>query len=241
MCTVTYLPRPEGFIITSNRDEAPDRSPRHLTSEQGKLERVYFPKDVKAGGTWIAAGESGKVLCLLNGAFEKHPHRPPYRLSRGQMALHYFRYATTSDFINKYDFRGIEPFTLVLWDKINLVEIRWDVQECLHVKSLDSHQPSIWSSSTLYPIPVREQRKRLFGEWLSKHQDYDPRAIRAFHAFGKVGDPANDLVMNRDNVVRTVSITQVLANPDQITMHYDELIQNSMDELSLKTRVLSKD
>ncbi|MEZ4896062.1 MAG: hypothetical protein R2806_04450 [Saprospiraceae bacterium] len=47
--------------------------------------------------------------------------------------------------------------------------------------------------------------------------------------------------MNRDNVVRTVSITQVLANPDQITMHYDELIQNSMDELSLKTRVLSKD
>ena len=233
MCTVTYLPWNGGFIITSNRDEAPDRSPLKLTEIRRNAELIAFPKDVKAGGTWIASSESGKVLCLLNGAFEKHHHRPPYRLSRGQMSLQFFDYPRIIDFLHTYDFRGIEPFTLVVWDGAELAEIRWDSRACLHFKKLDPQKPAIWSSSTLYPYEIRQMRITLFRKWLQTNVEFAPLNIRDFHSFGRVGDPTNDLVMNRNGVVRTVSITQVIFAQEKSIMHYDELIRNTQDEISM--------
>lgn len=238
MCTVTYLPYNGGFVITSNRDEAPDRSPLELSRLDSGDEAIVYPKDVKAGGTWIAASQSGKVLCLLNGAFEKHHHRPPYRLSRGQMALQFFDYPSINDFVHGYEFQDIEPFTLVVWDGVELAEIRWDVHNCLHFKQLDASMPAIWSSSTLYPLPVRNQRLALFNQWLSTHSNYEPAEVRALHTFGRVGDPTNDLVMDRDGVVRTVSITQVILQKDTTSMHYEELIQNAEEEISLPLTAL---
>ncbi|MBK9018424.1 MAG: NRDE family protein [Saprospiraceae bacterium] len=38
---------------------------------------LIFPRDTAAGGTWIAASDTNRVACLLNGAFVKHKHQPP--------------------------------------------------------------------------------------------------------------------------------------------------------------------
>ncbi|NDC40852.1 MAG: hypothetical protein EBZ77_04755, partial [Chitinophagia bacterium] len=56
MCTVTYLPLDNGHILTSNRDEQLLRqaaAPPELI--EGKTGGILFPRDGKAGGTWIAA------------------------------------------------------------------------------------------------------------------------------------------------------------------------------------------
>lgn len=87
MCTVTYLPVSTGFVLTQNRDEAPTRSPQIISKEKRFGTELLFPKDTKAGGTWIATARDGRTACLLNGAFEKHKHEPPYRLSRGLVLL----------------------------------------------------------------------------------------------------------------------------------------------------------
>ena len=69
MCTVSFLPLDNGFILTSNRDERALRKPAEFPATyQSNSGTVTFPRDGKAGGTWIAASKT-KMICLLNGGF----------------------------------------------------------------------------------------------------------------------------------------------------------------------------
>ena len=65
MCTVTYIPTPEGCIITSNRDEKITRE-RALSPQEYLIDgkKIIFPKDPKAGGTWVAHNET-KIIVFM--------------------------------------------------------------------------------------------------------------------------------------------------------------------------------
>ena len=73
MCTVTIFPtRNNDFVLTSNRDETPNRislKPDFYNIEDTKM---LYPKDKLAGGTWIGISEKNRVICLLNGGFKIH-------------------------------------------------------------------------------------------------------------------------------------------------------------------------
>src|SRR4051812_5816730 len=104
MCTVTYLPKSkDSFILTSSRDEKPLRKIARPPSihKRGK-QLILFPKDPQGGGTWIAVSESGQTICLLNGAFDKHIPEPPYRKSRGIVALDALQFNTLDSFGKEY-------------------------------------------------------------------------------------------------------------------------------------------
>lgn len=232
MCTVTFLPHQKGFILTSNRDEWSSRKPAELPKKyhiHGKS--VYFPKDQQAGGTWIAVGQQ-HTLCLLNGAFERHTSQPPYRLSRGLMLLDFFRYDDIDNFSESYDFTGIENFTLVMvkHDRLQLQEIRWDGKE-LHVNRKDVEKKHIWSSCTLYEPEIIEQRTKWFQDWQEKNPVYDVSKIMHFHKFGGSGDVANDIMMNRENKVRTVSITSVKKTSSESRIYYMDVETNELSDL----------
>ena len=151
MCTLTYIPiGSDDFFFTTNRDESPLREAEFPNEYHIGESFALYPKDKMAKGTWIMCHENDFSLCLLNGAFEKHKHEPPYKKSRGVMVLEFSEFASTIDFIRDYHFGGMEPFTLlVLRYKYtrNLEEIRWD-GETFHYRKLDSSKPYIWSSST---------------------------------------------------------------------------------------------
>ena len=54
MCTVTFLPlKNDGFILTSNRDEQPNRITHPPLTVVEDETTLLFPKDEIAGGTWI--------------------------------------------------------------------------------------------------------------------------------------------------------------------------------------------
>ena len=228
MCTVTYIPQPGGhFVLTSNRDENAARSPQHLDREEVAGASLIFPRDTAAGGTWIAASDTNRVVCLLNGAFVKHSHRPPYRRSRGLMVLDFFRFATAVDFFEKYDFEGMEPFTLIVVDNGQPYELRWDEHQ-VHANQLDPQGYYLWSSATLYPGEVGVMRQSWFREWLDGRQDFSPAAILDFHRTGGQGDDWNGFIMNREGRVQTVSITQVVKNEAGIELTYNDLLRNAI-------------
>ncbi|MBI1228164.1 MAG: hypothetical protein GC192_23220 [Bacteroidetes bacterium] len=225
MCTVTYIPQPGGnFVLTSNRDEAPSRSPQNLDREVVNGATLVFPRDTTAGGTWIAATDSNRVACLLNGAFEKHSHRPPYRRSRGLMVLDFFRFATAVEFFEKYDFKGMEPFTFIIVDDGQPYELRWDEQQ-QHVRPLDPLGYYLWSSATLYPGEVGEMRQQWFKEWRHERRDFSPASILDFHKTGGMGDDWNGFIMNREGRVQTVSLTQIVKNDVGISLEYNDLLR----------------
>lgn len=224
MCTVTYVPQGANqYILTTNRDEAPGRSPAGIDRE-GPL---IFPRDTAAGGTWVAASADNRLVCLLNGAYLQHERNPPYRLSRGMMALDFFSYKTAVDFFGQFDFTNIEPFTMVIFDRGKLFDYRWDGKK-QYITPLSAQKRYIWSSATLYEPAVRQQRESWFQQWEAKGQ-YHAEAIRQFHTTAGAGDPWNAVVMNRNGVVRTVSITQVIKQKHAVSMHYYDLLRSGFD------------
>ncbi|MEO1263417.1 MAG: NRDE family protein [Bacteroidota bacterium] len=241
MCTVTYIPQPNNnFILTSNRDEAAYRSPHGLTTTELHGLEMVFPKDTGAGGTWIVAADDGRVVCLLNGAFEKHKHQPPYRRSRGIMVLDYFRYRSTNDFVKNYDFEGMEPFTFVMVGKNDLYELRWDEKQ-VHLRELNTSGKYMWSSATLYKTEIQLKRESWFKNWLENRKDFSLKAIQNFHLHGGEPDPWNGFVMNRMNLVQTVSITNVTKKNDRMEMVYNDLLRENILStfIFLKREVIS--
>jgi len=226
MCTVTYIPAHDKFFLTSNRDEKHRRSaalpPQEYEFASGK---IYFPKDGDAGGSWLAVHENGNVIVLLNGGFEKHHPRPPYRKSRGIILLDLIQNSYPSEYFRSINLENIEPFTLVLFDHQQLCECRWD-GERKHSKLLDNHQPRIWSSVTLYDEQTIEKRTEWFKNWLAEQTRISQDDILHFHRFAGDGDRHNDLLMNRGGQVFTVSITGIEIEKSGATIKYLDLIAN---------------
>jgi len=229
VCTVTYLPGSAGFVLTHNRDEAPARSLHGLTRNGALL----FPKDAKAGGAWIATTKDDRTACLLNGAFVKHRHEPPYRRSRGLVLLDFFEWPDPGDFFEKYDFAGIEPFTFLFFQTTRVVQLRWDGDK-RHIAELPPDQAHFWCSATLYPPDMQIRREQVFRDWLEKNnglaEERLPAAILNLHLTGSVGDPENDFVMNRDGRVRTVSVTQVVRREEWVQMTLSDLLSGAREE-----------
>jgi Transport and Golgi organisation 2 len=249
MCTVTILPKPNGYILTHNRDEAPTRSPTEISRiEHQQAGTLLFPRDTLKSGTWIATDTNGRTACLLNGAFEKHKRQLPYRRSRGLMLLDYFNQNSDNDFLKNYDFvgsdsdgKGIEPFTFLVFRPHSVIEFRWDgVQK--HIKELDATQPHFWCSATLYGGEMQLKRAAIFTDFLNKNKPIStilPKKLLNLHLTGSLGDPENDFVMNRSNIVRTVSITQVSVEVKETKMAYhDVLNESTTEEIILKERII---
>lgn len=236
MCTLSFIPQPNnGFLLTSNRDEATARKPALAPDKyiHNGIELVY-PKDTQGSGTWLASANNGITLCLLNGAFTKHKHLPPYKHSRGLVVLDFFKYNQVEAFLSTYAFDGIEPFTLIVVNaaKAEVHEIRWDgIQTTSTLKEWGI--PHIWSSSTLYEPEIIVQRGRWFHEFLEQNSNVDLNQILHFHHFGGNGDEANRFLMNRDNVLKTVSITGIKKCNAQTMMHHEDLLNATQSVIQL--------
>lgn len=222
-------------MLTHNRDEAPTRSPQAISREEVSGIPLLFPKDTKAGGTWIVAAADGRIACLLNGAFIKHRHQPPYRRSRGLLLLDFFSWTDPGQFFREYDLEGIEPFTFLFFQPGQVTEFRWDGTQ-RHRRDLPPEKSHFWCSSTLYPREMQERREAVFREWLAKvdpEVEGLPQAALHLHRTGSVGDPENDYIMNRGGRVCTVSITQLLLDPESIRMSYSDLLSEQTDQKQL--------
>lgn len=244
MCTVTYIPRTTGFILTHNRDEAPSRSPQTIVREQTPGgDTLIFPRDTMAGGTWIATSRNGRTACLLNGAFVLHTRELPYRRSRGLILLDFFDWESPDAFFQEYNLDRVEPFTFLFFERsARVIEFRWDGQK-RHFKELSPDEPHFWCSATLYPKEMQVRREQVFKEWLRKQpfhlanslSENQPgsRALIQLHLTGSVGDPENDYVMNRAGRVQTVSVTQVVVDEKKAQMRYLDLLGGNRNERRL--------
>lgn len=226
MCTVSFVSSGNTSFITSNRDEHISRP----TSFQPKEEvingcKVTYPKDPKAGGTWFAVNAHGAVAVLLNGAFEKHVSVGGYVKSRGLILLDIISAEEPTLFLQEIDLENIEPFTLVLFEKGNLLEFRWD-GSLKHTKELDTAKNHIWSSPTLYNRDVVKQREVLFAKFLAKHELYTAEHIVDFHTSND-DDYENGFIIDRSTGLKTFSVTQAIISTDDLVLDHFNLLENT--------------
>ncbi len=233
MCTVTLLPisnKINGFILTSNRDEAAEREalPPEIYSENGI--KMLYPKDKLAGGTWIGVSERNRLICLLNGEFKPHIREESYRLSRGVVVKDLLRAISIDEAIENYNFKNIEPFTIVAVDwntELRFLELVWDGNvkhfKDLHLKS------HIWSSSPLYSSEMKKMRESWFDEF-QKENIPDAKSLWNFHASAGVGNPEIDVIMDR-GFVKTQNITQIEGAQHSTKMRFMDLRDENKIEI----------
>ncbi|OIQ22493.1 MAG: hypothetical protein BM557_00455 [Flavobacterium sp. MedPE-SWcel] len=227
MCTVSFVNAGGKIIITSNRDEKISREaaipPQAYMVNNRK---VIFPRDPKAGGTWFAIKEDNTTAVLLNGAEESHTPTPPYSKSRGIILLDIIGSEKPIEYWNTIEFNNIEPFTIVLYSNERLYQLRWDSNNKSQ-KELDSSQNHIWASATLYSKEIQVKRKELFFDFLNTKILPVNDNILEFHQFTESEDIENGLVINRNGVLKTVSITQFVHHKNKVNLYYKDLMSGS--------------
>jgi len=237
MCVLTFLPSANsGYILTNNRDESLDR-PKAIPPKKYLIHgtQVICPKDTHAGGTWMATSDDFTV-CLLNGAFENHIHTPPYRQSRGQVILDFFKFDTIDDFVSNYSFENIQNFTLVIIEhkeSLKICELRWDGSQ-LYSTTKNPQEAHIWSSATLYSQEIRTEREHWFADFRVQNPNFTPELIMEFHQHGGAGDARTDMRINRDGEFITQCILQVVKQHQYLSFSFLDLLS----EQELLYRVL---
>lgn len=224
MCTVSFVCNNEAVIITSNRDEKVIRpeaiEPRSYNCN-GK--NIMYPKDPKAGGTWFAVDANGTVLVLLNGGISKHKVQFSYRKSRGLIALDIISSNSPKNFWKEINLEDIEPFTLVLYQEKELYELIWDGMTKKSTQ-MDEKQNYIWSSVTLYSDQIRQKRSVWFSDFLKNKEKISAFDMLDFHRNTEDDDSENGLIINRENTLKTLSITQVIIEQNKSVLEYHDLV-----------------
>jgi hypothetical protein len=232
MCTVSFVATNSGFVITSNRDETALRSadfPREYIVNNHK---IFYPKDPLAGGTWYAVNQNGTVAVLLNGAADKHEHCPPYNRSRGLVVLEILAAANPFLQWQSIDLNNVEPFTIVLFQQKKLYQLRWNgIDKSTENLAIDKNH--IWSSSTLYNSEIRRKRASWFFDFVAGKNKISSEDLLNFHENTHSENSENGLVINRNNVLKTLSITQSIVSENQITLRHKDLLDNKTSEIEI--------
>lgn len=223
MCTVSFVPTKNGICITSNRDEKTTRkraiSPQKVILNNKEIE---FPKDPQAGGTWFAH-DNKNVIVLLNGAQERHISKESYRKSRGIIVLDLISSKNPCLEWETIDLNNIEPFTIVHYNGEKLFQLQWNEIEKSTLE-LDKSQNHIWSSSTLYSKEIRTKRAKWFQKFIDKNKIITSKNLLDFHQFTENNNLEYGLQINRNDFLKTVSITQCVINKN-IELTYIDLLE----------------
>jgi uncharacterized protein with NRDE domain len=220
MCTVSiFFKENNDFVLTSNRDEAPNRNALPPDFYTINATNMLMPKDEESGGSWIGASNKNRIVCLLNGGFKLHNRKPNYRQSRGLVVTNLLSADNIESAVKAYDFNNIEPFTIVIADwnsKLKFYELVWDEAQ-IHFKQLPL-ETKIWSSSTLYSEEKKQIRQHWFSDFVSKNK-LSSVSLLKFHKTAGKGNTDYGVVMNR-GFVKTTSITQIEKTGDTIEMKF---------------------
>lgn len=231
MCTVTFVPKKDGFAFASNRDEQPLRktTPPAYYKENGIL--LFYPKDEVAGGTWIGLSEHERVVCLLNGGNVYHNPAIKFPKSRGGVVKTLLTTTNVLETMQKVDLEGVAPFTLIVveWKAglRKLYELVW-CKNRKTIQELDPQANHIWSSSTLYTPEMKQERKAWFAALEGAKTKEVSSDLLKFHQNEDLGTTATTPKMKRE-VVETVSTTFIEKNANSISLEYHDYVKDSKE------------
>jgi len=220
MCTLTFIPKPNGYLLGMNRDERLTRelalSPVPITT--ASLSAVY-PRE-SGGGTWIGSNAAGITFALLNQ--NPGPQASVKERSRGEIIPALMESAHFSEAMRRFqqtDLRRLLPFVLVgifpaeqiisqcQWDgnELKFLRIGWDVRH--------------WFSSGVSDEMARKVRGSTCYEAWRRRDAGSAEWLRGLHASHSPVRGSFSICVHRPDAA-TVSYTEVAYGGGNLTMRY---------------------
>lgn len=227
MCIVTYVPTKTGFILTSNRDENPNRPTLAPDYYHNSNQSLVYPKDKIAGGTWFGINLSkSKIGCILNA---QQPHDEKSSKSRGVFLLHHLSRSPSNGKLASHNFQNLTPFEYLFVDhestKTHFFVYHWDGQD-IATKKIDIRNERIWSSLSLYSREKHSEIQNYFNHWLKQNQKINQNSIFDLHEnhFVQPLKSKNFHPYQQKFPIQTVSITSLSVDGGCKKLIYKDLI-----------------
>jgi len=221
MCTLTFVPTKDGFVVGMNRDEKRvRRSALHPKRFEFPSTAALYPHE-SSGGSWIACNNHGTCLALLNRNVDS-PISAKNARSRGVLIPDLIGESDLRDTRTRYaqlDLTEILPFRLVgVFPKESVVtEWRWDGlrREELNFEWRKRH----WFSSSLSDALAERGRGRTCEKATSSLPMSGVSWVRGLHeSHDPIPGPFSICVHRED--AATVSYTEVHCTEEAISMSY---------------------
>ncbi len=223
MCTLSWLPRPDGHSFWHGRDERTTRLPGEPPSVVLRgSRRALAPRDGEAGGTWVGVNDAGLTLGLANlyppeGVSEGGP--VPGLVTRGRIIDDLLAAGTADEARERLRAmapRVFAPFTRAVLQPGRSAELhRWDGSR-LEMRTLTA--PGLLLTSSGAGRRVEEVRVREYAR-LAPGSPPREEDIEALHRSHLESLGADSFCMHRDEA-ETASLTRVDVASDGIRMTY---------------------
>jgi len=220
MCTISFLPKLQGFYLAMNRDEKRTRSIAFPPSIVGLATcRAVLPREPE-GGTWIAVNDAGVCLALIN--WHRIASAQAYdTVSRGQVVGALAGKYSADEIatgIMKLPLRKLRPFRLIaiVPSERLVTEWRWNL-EWLTMRNHE-WQRQHWFSSGLDEERAELERQRVC-DVAHNGQLGSLRWLRQLHRSHAPARGPFSICMHRSDAT-TVSYTEVVVSGRRATMRY---------------------
>jgi len=219
MCTITWLPRQDGFTLWHSRDEQRARAP----GLPPRVERSHgigwiAPADTEAGGTWIGVNTAGIATAIANLFVGTAPVAPATKVSRGLLVRSLLGLSSTgivAGTLSGMNLLPYEPFTLVSLETSRPpLILRWDRQTLKPVEPLGR---VLLVTSAGGHVPIEGARRELFRA-LETGTTLNGDAIE--HLYRAPASPTGGSIGVDRPDVSTVSLTRIEVSPSQVSMTY---------------------
>jgi hypothetical protein len=222
MCTLTFIPRPDGYYLAMNRDEQITRGEASPPTQfQRGSSTAIYPVDVE-GGTWIAGCHAGNAFALLNS--NDAPNSGPRRKlnSRGLVIpeiVHLHSPEEVHARLPQIGLHDILPFRLIaIWPSVREVyEWRWDASS-LRVEQ-NEWSARRWFSSSLSDEQANTQRGSACRRAWRDTNAGSLAWVRELHRSHAGGPGPFSICVHRKDV-RTVSYTELIWSPVKLSFNY---------------------
>jgi hypothetical protein len=235
MCTISFLPKTQGFYLAMNRDEKLERfaalAPTIVDLES---RRAVFPSE-PTGGTWISVNDAGICLALINWhRVEREPKNDV--ISRGEVVRALASESGTNeiaDGVAKLPLQKLRPFRLIaiVPSERVVTEWRWNLEWL----AMRDHKwlPQHWFSSGFDELKAERIRARVCAFFVAGGDDpgrksaragvnatgYSLRLLRQLHRSHAPRRGPFSVCMHRRDA-STVSYTEVAVSEKRVTMRY---------------------
>jgi hypothetical protein len=222
VCTASWLRRDGALRLLFNRDELRSREPALPPAVRGEAgSRWIAPRDGRAGGTWIAAGERGVALALLN---RSEGVRPEGAASRGLLIPALLPAESPEALLERlarHDLRAFAAFRLLaLWrDLPHGVVAGWN-GTALDRAALDA-EAGLLCSSSLGDERVTLSRGTVWKRMRGGACDWNAERHATFHRDHSPEPSAWSVCMHRDDA-RSVSLTEIELGRDAVHLVYHD-------------------
>lgn len=219
MCTVTFVPRANGYLIGMNRDE---RIARGAGNPPGvhRLEgtRTVCPDD--KGSTWIGSNQHGITLALLN--WNTPIAQQTFRRSRGLIIPELVSFANIGELntaLMTYEFVGCAPFRLVAAIPGDRSVLQWSWDGTHLARRAYGWEMRHWFSSSSSDKRAQELRGHTCSRATKDMKAGSVAWLRQLHRSHEHGPGAFSVCVHRE-LVETLSYTEVCCMPGRLEMFH---------------------